>query len=892
MQLNLDERAKRAQKEALEKAAEYTTLRFRAEEEAATIRRQAAEDAIMLKRQADGEAESLRRAAESDLDATRVEREEESLRVRARIIEEEAEAEENLHMAEAEELTQQAMLEAKVRREQARNEADAILRQAQTEASLLAKQTQIELQSLKKLQLDEEAAVAKSEEHVLRSYQRSAELKRVEAESQQRVHRAMSEREAAITMSERLRDESKIESDRLKEEAQAKADAIRKSAEDEAVAVAFASRIQAARTQERRQEIELERVQRLAAEEESLRFREVRQQEAATRKQRMVKKREAARRAALTAAAQRLAAAEEEIMAKQTALRHVLPAGQIAQEMEIIRRRANQEAEDICREITAYLDQSDPFDYPWEDPSNPPSDDPWTPTKETLDPGAQKRHTYSFDTAFRDSSLSKMSPSFDTLAMNRDGVIDRQEGGHHKALGSLSVTPREEIDRPSRIWIDDRANEAGTEVQSDTNLQACEPGTKLPAVSPVPSSQGPSMREAPTRRQVVGIGGRRVRDSFIAPSSDDSDSLVEQSRRNIPLIRGRGGLLRKSLLEAIRVVKSSGRIPKCLAIYWIVALDEASGPLPSPESLTPEEWGMLHVVGKVYHACQAFKVEIERAKALGGGESSHSALRAVEHDLLEFRHSREALLRWLVEKLVGEEEVRRFDRRETARRGEAATGTGGTGGAAFEEGKSRVRVDSILGAMEESAKDLARGEVEMLSTLELRIAHTEAKALDNRREMGVAEVEEEVARIEPQYRGEVQKWLTVLQEEKRVSSKKLAEMQHCMRQRGMAVAGEAEATAAGIELSKSESLLKLQSRRLDQISSYASRERLLCPSTKTHGKEPQGKEDPISVEKQLLDRNELHRTIMGMGPMMLRRTEDAMSTCLRAVRLLSDKSQP
>ena len=117
MQVNLDERAKRAQKESLQKVAEYTALRFRAEEEAGTIRRAAAEDALLLKRQADGEAESLRRAAETELEANRMEQEEEQLRVRARILEEEADAEENLHIAEAEELTQQAMLEARVSRE-------------------------------------------------------------------------------------------------------------------------------------------------------------------------------------------------------------------------------------------------------------------------------------------------------------------------------------------------------------------------------------------------------------------------------------------------------------------------------------------------------------------------------------------------------------------------------------------------------------------------------------------------------------------------------------------------------------------------------------------------------------------------------------------------------
>ena len=161
------------------------------------------------------------------LEANRMEQEEEQLRVRARILEEEADAEENLHIAEAEELlTSDARSESEPGEGPKR--ARGILRQAETEAALLLR-AEIELQSLRKQQLDEEAAVAQIRRACVAGLSAKCwKLKQVEAESQQRVHRAMSEREAAIAMAKRLREDSRTESERLRQEAEAEAATIAK----------------------------------------------------------------------------------------------------------------------------------------------------------------------------------------------------------------------------------------------------------------------------------------------------------------------------------------------------------------------------------------------------------------------------------------------------------------------------------------------------------------------------------------------------------------------------------------------------------------------------------------------------------------------------------------
>ena len=155
---------------------------------------------------------------------------------------------------------------------------------------------------------------------------------------------------------------------------------------------------------------------------------------------------------------------------------------------------------------------------------------------------------------------------------------------------------------------------------------------------------------------------------------------------------------------------------------------------------------MLHAVAKAHHVCQAYTLEIDRACA-GASSTSFSAMRAAEHDLLQYRHSREALLRWLVESLLGEAEIRRLDRREAVRHGEGASHSGVPG-----EPGSKEKVDAIIAQMEETGKEIARGELEMLAPLELRWVHSEARGMHHRREMGVADVEDELSRIEPHYK--------------------------------------------------------------------------------------------------------------------------------------------
>jgi len=80
-----------------------------------------------------------------------------------------------------------------------------------------------------------------------------------------------------------------------------------------------------------------------------------------------------------------------------------------------------------------------------------------------------------------------------------------------------------------------------------------------------------------------GSGGVRVREWLTASQAPKPPSPAPGVRpiRNIPVVRGRGGLLRTTLLEAVDLVSSSGRVPKCLALYWRAVLADSPAELGS-----------------------------------------------------------------------------------------------------------------------------------------------------------------------------------------------------------------------------------------------------------------------------------------------------------------------